>query len=245
MPVDRYDWDVRSKVDDPLTDKPVTDEPLVGELLGAEKGPVPLSPEGHLEMLRMLSRWMDTVFEVPGLGWRFGLDPIIGLVPVLGDVVTSVISLYILAVAQHYQIPQSTKLRMGLNIATDYLVGSIPFLGNLFDFAWKANDRNFKLLERHIAAGAQERAKQSVWDWLVIAGIVVLLVGVLIGSLTIALFLAQSLVNLFREQRYCGGDAGLGCTGPCSRNAKRSSTSVFVKLLSSPAGIGDLSTSRY
>jgi hypothetical protein len=174
------------------------EEPLVGELLGAEEGPRLDSPEGHLEMLRLLSRWMDTAFEVPGLGWRFGLDPIIGLVPVLGDVVTSFVSLYILAVAQHYKIPASTKLRMGMNIAVDYLIGAVPFLGNLFDFAWKANDRNLKLLERSIATEGRQRVQQSAWDWAIIGGVAVLLLGMLIGSVALAIFLAAWLLELVR-----------------------------------------------
>jgi hypothetical protein len=188
MPVDGYDADAGRGAD----------EPLVGELLDADEGPRPLTPEGHLEMLRLLSRWMDTAFEVPGLGWRFGLDPIIGLVPVLGDVVTSFISLYMLAVAQHYQLPRGTKLRMGLNIAVDYVVGAIPLLGNFFDFAWKANDLNFKLLERHISAGARQRTQQSVWDWLILGGLVLLIAGALIGSLALAIFLSGLLLNLVR-----------------------------------------------
>ena len=187
MPQDVYDSDARRE----------TDEPLVGELLGADDGSTD-SPEGHLEMLRLLSRWMDTVFEVPVVGWRFGIDPIIGLVPVLGDVVTSFISLYILAVAQHYKIPASTKLRMGLNIAADYFIGAIPVLGNLFDFAWKANDANFKLLERSIAAEGRQRVRQSASDWLIIGGIAVLLFGALIGSLALAIFLAGWLLQLIR-----------------------------------------------
>lgn len=173
-------------------------EPLVGDLLDAEDRPTPLSPENHLEILRVLSRYMDTVFEVPGLGWRFGLDPIIGLLPVVGDVVSSAVSLYILAVAQQYNIPQSTKLRMGLNIAVDYVVGAIPLLGNFFDFAWKANDLNLKLLERSIAAGARQRTKQSLWDWAIIAGIALALLAALIGSMALAIFLASWLLQLVR-----------------------------------------------
>lgn len=189
MPVDRYDADAR----------PSAGEPVEGELLGADESPLPLTPEGHLEMLRLLSRWMDSAFEVPGLGWRFGLDPIIGLVPLFGDLITSFVSLYILAVAQHYQIPRSTKLRMGLNIAVDYIVGAIPLLGNFFDFAWKANDRNLRLLERSIAeSGPHERAKQSAWDWLIIVGIAIVLIAVLIGSMALAIALAQAVLNLFR-----------------------------------------------
>jgi hypothetical protein len=149
-----------------------------------------------MEILRMLSRWTDTVFEIPGLGWRFGLDPIIGLVPVLGDLVTSVISLYILTVARQMEIPRSTMMRMGFNVAIDYVVGSIPLVGNIFDFAWKANDRNLKLLERTLASGQRERAKQGLWDWLFIGGMIAVLLAVGIGSLALAIFLAGWLLQL-------------------------------------------------
>src|SRR5437763_13712854 len=98
-------------------------------------------------LVRAISVWSDTVFEVPGLGWRFGLDPIIGLIPLAGDFATSLVSLYILALAAEARVPRSTMLRMGLNVAIDYFVGAIPIIGNVFDFAWKANYRNMQPLE--------------------------------------------------------------------------------------------------
>jgi hypothetical protein len=180
-------------------DRPgTTSAPVSGELLGAEEGPRPFTPTGHVDIIRLLSRWTDSVFEIPGLGWRFGLDPILGLVPFAGDIATSVISLYILMVAKQMDVPRSTLLRMGLNVGIDYVVGAIPLVGNLFDFAWKANEQNLKLLERSIATPQRERRKQSIWDWVIVGGIGVAIVGAAIGSLALALFLAGWLLDAVR-----------------------------------------------
>lgn len=140
--------------------------------------------------VKLLSVWTDTVFEVPGLGWRFGLDPIIGLVPVVGDLASALVSFYILSLAAQMQVPRVTLVRMMLNVAIDYVVGSIPLLGNVFDFGWKANYWNAQLLERTLAAPAYERRQQTIWDWLFVGGLMTLLVAVVIGSLVAAILIA-------------------------------------------------------
>ena len=126
-------------------------------------------------------------------GWRFGLDPIIGLVPIVGDLASALISFYILSVAAQMRVPRSTMARMGANVAIDYVVGSVPLLGNIFDFAWKANRRNMKLLERHVAAPPQERARHAVWDWVFIGLLGAGLVALFIGSLVVAVLIASSI----------------------------------------------------
>src|SRR5207247_9019085 len=107
-----------------------------------------------------------------------------------GDFASALVSLYLLAVAAEMQVPRSTMLRMGLNVAIDYFVGSIPVVGNIFDFAWKANYKNMQLLERTLAAPPSERRKPSVWDWLILAGLVGVLVTLFIGSLVVAILIA-------------------------------------------------------
>ena len=72
---------------------------------------------------------MDDMFRVPVLGWRFGLDAVLGLIPGFGDTSTSLVSLYILVAAVRYRVPKITLLRMGMNIGIDYLVGSLPVVG--------------------------------------------------------------------------------------------------------------------
>jgi hypothetical protein len=180
---------------DPDYDSPAPRSPVVGELLGPESGEAKQSRAVNEQWVRLLSYWTDSVFEVPGLGWRFGLDPLIGLVPVLGDLATTAMSFYILSLAAYFQVPRSTLARMGLNVAIDYVVGSIPLVGNVFDFAWKANQRNVTLLERALAQPAREQARQSVLDWLFVGGVIVLLVAGFIGSIALAIVLAAWIVD--------------------------------------------------
>ena len=107
-----------------------------------------LSPE-----LEAIARWTDTVFRIPGLNVRFGLDAIIGLVPGVGDILTALASLYILSAANRYKVSRITLARMATNIVLDTLLGAIPVVGDLFDAYWKSNQRNVELLRRHLAAG--------------------------------------------------------------------------------------------
>src|SRR5438309_2571778 len=92
--------------------------------------------------LEVLSQIMDNQFQLPVLGWRFGLNAIIDLVPEFGDIATSLVALYILVSAVRYRVPKITLLRMGLNIAIYFLVGMLPLAGYAFDVWWKPNLRN-------------------------------------------------------------------------------------------------------
>lgn len=103
----------------------------------------------HLQHLKSLADLLDTKFEGP-MGIRFGLDALLGLIPVVGDVTTTVMSLYIMAQASSRGCSSATLLRMSLNIFLENLVDSIPVFGNLFDFYFKANVRNLRLLEQHL-----------------------------------------------------------------------------------------------
>ena len=116
--------------------------------------------------LERLSWLMDDLFRVPGLGWRFGLDALIGLIPGFGDTATSLVSFYILAAAVRYRVPKVTLLRMGLNIALDYAVGSLPLVGDLADAAWKSNHKNIDLLKKRATVSAEEARSGRVSDWL-------------------------------------------------------------------------------
>src|ERR1700681_2130156 len=98
--------------------------------------------------LEVLSQIMDNQFRIPVLGWHFGLNAIIDLVPQFGDVATTIVALYVLVSAVRYRVPKITLLRMGTNIAIYFLLGLIPFIGDLFDAWWKPNIRNINLLRR-------------------------------------------------------------------------------------------------
>lgn len=126
-----------------------------------------------------LARYLDGLFRIPGTGWRFGLDAIIGLIPNIGDTLTSLASFYILFAGVRYGVPKITLLRMAFNIGLDYLVGSIPFVGDAFDFFWKANQQNLDLI-RERATGRGTGTKS---DYVFIFGLIGLLVLILIGSI--------------------------------------------------------------
>lgn len=145
--------------------------------------------------LEALSRWLDSAFEIPLLRWRIGLDPILGLLPGLGDTITSFMSLYILTAAMRLGVPRIALMRMTLNIAVDYIFGALPLVGDAFDIWWKSNQRNVQLLERHLAATPEEQRKQNRQDWLFLIGMITLLVAILIGSLTVAMFLAKAIFS--------------------------------------------------
>ncbi len=96
--------------------------------------------------LRQLSRLLDSSIRIPGTQARIGLDPILGLLPVAGDTVSLVVSGYIILHAWRLDVPKQTVALMVINLLVDWLVGSIPVLGNIFDFVYKANERNLELM---------------------------------------------------------------------------------------------------
>lgn len=114
-----------------------------------------------LDALRKVAQLLDSAFVVPGTSYRVGLDPILGLVPGLGDLVSPLFTIGILWQARELAIPRVVLLRMILNVAIDSLLGAVPVVGDLFDFAWKANNKNVALVERH----AQEERTASAGDW--------------------------------------------------------------------------------
>lgn len=122
--------------------------------------------------LMLLSHLLDRAFRVPGTKWRFGLDPLIGLIPGLGDLLGSLVGAYSLFVARQMGAPASVQLRMLLNLAIDGVVGLVPLLGDLFDFAFKANTRNATLLSQWLRTPQQTR--RSSWG-VVVAALVMLL----------------------------------------------------------------------
>ena len=97
-----------------------------------------------------VSRLLDSKWRIPGTGIRFGIDPLVGLVPGLGDVATGLVSAYIVLMARRLGLPNHVVARMAGNIVMDVVFGSIPLLGSVFDVFYKANRRNFRLLQQHV-----------------------------------------------------------------------------------------------
>ena len=108
-----------------------------------------------------LSHFLDAKFAVPGTSFRFGLDGIIGLIPVAGDVVMGAVGLYALKVASDYKLPWHVHWRIIWNLAVDTVIGSIPVFGDVFDFVHKAHSKNRRVLERSIAKRKKRLERQS------------------------------------------------------------------------------------
>ncbi|EMA53845.1 DUF4112 domain-containing protein [Halococcus thailandensis] len=107
--------------------------------------------QAALARTRTMARLLDEAVAIPGIGYRVGLDPLLSIAPVSGDVAGAALSLYIIAEATRLGVPPKTLLKMAANVALDTLGGSVPVLGTLVDAAWKANKRNVSLLEDHLA----------------------------------------------------------------------------------------------
>src|SRR3981081_969806 len=125
--------------------------------------PTTIQVDRELEVLRQL---MDNQFQVPLIGWRFGLNAVIDLIPEFGDIATTIVALYVLVAAVRYRVPKVTLLRMGLNIAIYFVVGLIPFAGDLFAIWWKPNIRSINLLRRRATVSAAEAKRGRTSDWL-------------------------------------------------------------------------------
>jgi hypothetical protein len=105
-----------------------------------------------LNRIRQLSRLMDTSLRVPGTGFRIGLDPIIGLIPGAGDLISTAFSAYIIFLATRFGIPRQDLTEMIFNVALESVVGTVPLVGDLFDAYYKSNIRNLAILEKHLTA---------------------------------------------------------------------------------------------
>ncbi|NJO42392.1 MAG: DUF4112 domain-containing protein [Cyanobacteria bacterium CRU_2_1] len=103
-----------------------------------------------LNRIRKLSRLMDTAIRIPVIGFRIGLDPIIGLVPGAGDLISTAFSAYIIYLATRFRLPAVILRQMIFNITLEAVVGTVPFIGDLFDAFYKSNVRNLALLEQHL-----------------------------------------------------------------------------------------------
>jgi len=147
------------------------------------------------ESLDQLSRWMDGLFRIPGVGWRFGLDALVGLIPGVGDTASSLVSFYILAAGVRYRVPKITLLRMGFNIGIDYLLGAVPVIGDLFDFVWKSNQMNVELLRERATVSAEEAKKGRASDWLFVGVIILILLCLLFGSIALSIYLLAWLAD--------------------------------------------------
>jgi hypothetical protein len=130
----------------------------------------------ELKGMYVLARWMDTKFYIPGSNFHFGLDGLIGLIPGVGDLSTFFISGYLVLLMARNGASGYVLARMIFNIVIDAALGTIPVVGDIFDFVHKANTKNMKLMEQHYVEG---RHRGSAWK--VLAPVLFVLALVLAG----------------------------------------------------------------
>jgi hypothetical protein len=135
--------------------------------------------QNYLAFARLIAQVLDRSIRLPGTDLRLGLDPLIGLIPGVGDAVASLAGSMILFLAAQLQVPKIVLVRMSVNIALNGVVGSIPLFGDLFSLWFQSNIRNVALLERHVAATGRA---STFWDWAFVAGLFAGIIGLFIGA---------------------------------------------------------------
>ncbi len=149
------------------------------------------------ENLDLLSRVLDTWFQVPGTKIRFGLDGIVGFLPGIGDFLGGAASSIIVLAAFFRGVPLITIVRMIVNLGVEVVIGTVPLLGNLFDIGWRANRRNYALLEKSL-----EQGRRNTWsDWLYMALLGVGLMCLMMLPFVLLLWLGESLLQRVRGSR--------------------------------------------
>lgn len=152
--------------------------------------PLTAGQVNRLAALRRFADLLDSALPVPGTPYRVGLDPILGLIPGLGDLVSPLFTLGILWQARDLGIPPVVQLRMIFNVAIDAILGAIPLAGDLFDFVWKANVRNLALLDRHAA----EQRQGAPGDWLFVGAMMLMVVALAAVPFVVAAWLIAVLL---------------------------------------------------
>jgi hypothetical protein len=149
----------------------------------------------RIEVLRRWARIFDSAFRVPGTNIRFGIDPLLGLVPGVGDFASPILSIFMVWHGAQLGVPRVVLARMVLNALIDAVAGVVPVAGDLFDFGWKATAWNLALLERHAMPG--QRATRG--DYLFVIGCCVVLAVAAALPFMLLFFLGSLIGRLFTQ----------------------------------------------
>jgi hypothetical protein len=160
--------------------------------------PVPVSGNKLVfgdENLDLLSHLLDDFIRIPGTPIRFGLDGIVGFVPGIGDLLGGLASSILILAAWVRGVPRVVVVRMVANVAIETLAGSIPLLGNLFDIAWRANRRNYRLMTTALA----DPRRRTLGSWLFLGAICAVLALLVAVPVFLAGLLLESLGHWLAE----------------------------------------------
>ena len=112
--------------------------------------PLGTDPQSVRRRVEALEHLLEGLIEVPGLRRKVGLDAMVGLIPVVGDAITAALGLYLVWEARNLGMPRWQLWRMAGNVGVDSLIGAVPIAGDLFDFAFRSNTRNLKIIRKHL-----------------------------------------------------------------------------------------------
>lgn len=148
-----------------------------------------------IQRLRKLSRLLDNAIAIPGTTFRIGLDPILGLLPGAGDFVGTALSAYIVIEAARLGLPRATLGQMVVNILLESLVGTVPVVGDWFDFAWKANAKNMQLLETHLSVSPESKKANRWFIVLLVLGLFIVSIGLVTFSVLVIKLLLNAVTS--------------------------------------------------
>src|SRR3954451_21401531 len=156
---------------------------------------LPPEEKGKRKALEPLFKWlayiMDEVIRVPGTQFRFGLDPLLGLIPGIGDTSSALVSAFALIQAVRIGVPKVLIMRMALNILTNEVIGVIPVIGDTFSFWFKSNARNYEIIKNHRLGTSAPKPT----DWLFVIGILLLIFLIVCAGIAISFFLLGALMR--------------------------------------------------
>jgi hypothetical protein len=115
-----------------------------------------------LKLVEDIARFLDSKFEIPGTNIRFGVDPILSLIPVLGDLLTFLISGALIYTMHNQGASRKVVIKMILNSTLDTVIGAVPLVGTFFDVFYRANDRNVRLLKEHYYEGKHQGSGNGI-----------------------------------------------------------------------------------
>ena len=152
-----------------------------------------LDDSDRLRFARFLADLLDQRFTIPGTSIRFGLDPIISLIPGIGDLLANLTGSLILIVAAQLGVPKVVLARMGANIAINTVLGAIPIFGDILSIWFRSNVRNVDLLQQYLGRPAK---RAVLADWLLVIALVILLVALLAAIVLLGVWLARQLWSI-------------------------------------------------
>jgi len=147
----------------------------------------------RLWLAKFLADLLDQRFTIPGTSIRIGLDPIVSLIPGIGDLLANLTGSLILLIAAQLGVPKIALARMGINVGINTILGAVPIFGDIISIWYRSNVRNVELLERYLA---RQSKRVELSDWLFVIGLIVGLLVLMGGLVVVAIWLFKQLWNL-------------------------------------------------